>query len=87
VNVRTTIVIDDGLTKQAMRVSGTRTKSGAVRRALGIVVRPTAEQEKLIRPARSKFRWEGDLAGMRRDRNQSRGSGNLNIRGGRMTNE
>jgi Arc/MetJ family transcription regulator len=72
VNVRTTIDIDDSLMKQAMRVSGTRTKSAAVQRALEIMVRLTAEQEKLIRSARGKFRWEGDLAEMRRDRRPSR---------------
>jgi hypothetical protein len=27
-----------------------------------------AEQEKLIRSARGKLRWEGDFAAMRRDR-------------------
>jgi len=72
VNVRTTIDIDESLMKQAMRVSGARTKSATVQRALEIMVRLTAEQEKLIRSVRGKLRWEGDLAAMRRDRRPSR---------------
>jgi Arc/MetJ family transcription regulator len=72
VKVRTTIVIDDGLMEQAMRVSGARTKSAAVQRALEIMVRLTEEQERLLRSARGKVHWEGDLTAMRRDRNPSR---------------
>ena len=66
--MRTTVVIDDELMKRAMRVSGTNTKSAAVRRALELMVRVAEEQETLIRSARGKIRWEGDLAAMRRDR-------------------
>jgi Arc/MetJ family transcription regulator len=70
--LRTTIVIDDALMKRAMRVSGAGTKSAAVRRALEIMVRLSEEQERLLRSARGKVRWEGDLAAMRRDRRPSR---------------
>jgi Arc/MetJ family transcription regulator len=66
--VRTTINIDDGLMKRAMRVSGASTKRAAVQLALEHMVRRAEEQETLIRSARGKFRWEGDLAAMRRDR-------------------
>jgi Arc/MetJ family transcription regulator len=62
--VRTTIDIDDVLMKRAMRVSGASTKRAVVQLAL---VRQ-GEQENLLRSARGKFRWEGDLAAMRRDR-------------------
>jgi len=65
--MRTNIVIDDRLMKQAMRASGARTKREAVERSLELMVR-LAEQEKLIRSARGKLHWEGDLAAMRRDR-------------------
>jgi Arc/MetJ family transcription regulator len=65
--MRTNIVIDDRLMKRAMRVSGASTKREAVQRGLELMVR-LAEQEKLIRSARGKLRWEGDLAAMRRDR-------------------
>jgi Arc/MetJ family transcription regulator len=70
--VRTTIVIDDALMKRAMRVSGLRTKRATVHRALEIMVRLAEEQERLVRSARGKFRWEGDLTAMRRDRKPSR---------------
>ena len=65
--MRTTIVIDDRLMKKAMRVSGAKTKREAVERSLELMVR-LAEQEKLIRSARGKLHWEGDLEAMRRDR-------------------
>ncbi len=69
--MRTNIVIDDQLMKRAMRVSGARTKREAVQRGLELMVR-LAEQERLLRSARGKFRWEGDLTAMRRDRKPRR---------------
>jgi Arc/MetJ family transcription regulator len=65
--MRTNIVIDDQLMKRAMRACGARTKREAVERSLELMVR-LAEQERLIRSARGKLHWEGDLAAMRRDR-------------------
>ncbi len=55
------------LMKRAMRACGAKTKREAVERSLELMVR-LAEQEKLIRSARGKLRWEGDLDAMRRDR-------------------
>lgn len=69
--MRTNIVIDDQLMKRAMRVSGASTKREAVQRGLELMVR-LAEQERLLRSARGKFRWEGDLTAMRRDRKPRR---------------
>ncbi len=69
--MRTNIVIDDQLMKRAMRVSGARTKREAVQRGLELMVR-LAEQERLLRSARGRFRWEGDLTAMRRDRKPRR---------------
>jgi Arc/MetJ family transcription regulator len=69
--MRTNIVIDDQLIKRAMRVSGASTKREAVQKSLELMVR-LAEQERLLRSARGKFRWEGDLAAMRRDRKPRR---------------
>jgi len=66
-HMRTNIVIDDKLMKQAMRASGAKTKRDAVQHALRLVVR-LAEQERLLRATRGKLHWEGDLAEMRRDR-------------------
>jgi Arc/MetJ family transcription regulator len=65
--MRTNIEIDDELMNQAMRVSGTATKRETVQRALELLVR-LADQARLIRSARGKLHWEGDLAAMRRDR-------------------
>jgi len=65
--MRTNIVIDDQLMKRAMRVSGASTKRETVQRGLELMVR-LAEQERLVRSARGKLHWEGDLAAMRRDR-------------------
>ena len=64
--MRMSIVIDDRLMKRAMRASGAATKREAVERGLELMVR-MAEQENLIRSARGKLRWEGDLEAMRRD--------------------
>jgi hypothetical protein len=57
--------------KHAMRVSGAATKRETVERSLELMVR-LAEQERLLREARGKFRWEGDLKAMRRDRKPRR---------------
>jgi Arc/MetJ family transcription regulator len=65
--MRTNIEIDDKLMNQAMRVSGATTKRETVQRALELLVR-LADQARLIRSARGKLHWEGDLAAMRRDR-------------------
>jgi len=69
--MRTNIVIDDQLMKRAMRVSGASTKREAVQRSLELMVR-LAEQERLLRSARGKLHWEGDLTAMRRDRKPRR---------------
>jgi Arc/MetJ family transcription regulator len=69
--MRTNIVIDDQLMKRAMRVSGACTKREAVERGLELMVR-LAEQQRLLREARGKFHWEGDLKAMRRDRKPRR---------------
>jgi Arc/MetJ family transcription regulator len=69
--MRTNIVIDDQLMKKAMRVSGASTKRETVEKGLELMVR-LAEQERLLREARGKFRWVGDLKAMRRDRKPPR---------------
>ncbi len=69
--MRTNIVIDDRLMKQAMRACGAATKREAVETALRLLV-GLKRQERLIRSARGKLRWEGDLDAMRRDRFASR---------------
>jgi len=69
--MRTNIEIDDRLMKQAMRASGAATKREAVQRGLEVLVR-LDKQARLIRAARGKLRWEGDLDAMRLDRQSSR---------------
>ena len=64
---RTTVDIDDGLMKRAMRATGAKTKSATVQLALEALVR-FGDQERVIRESHGKFHWEGDLKAMRRDR-------------------
>ena len=63
--MRTNIVIDDSLMRQAMKVAGTRTKRETVERGLQLLIR--LSRQKRIRAARGKLRWRGDLDAMRRD--------------------
>ena len=63
--MRTNIVIDDKLMKEAMRASGAKSKREAVDYALKLVVR-VAGQERLLRETKGKLHWDGDLQEMRR---------------------
>jgi len=64
--MKTNIVIDDQLMKRAMRASGAATKRETVERGLKLLLR--LKNQERLRAARGKFRWEGDLDAMRRDR-------------------
>lgn len=57
--MRTNIEIDDGLMREAMRVSGKRTKRATVEAGLRLLVRTRAQAK--VRRLRGKVRWEGDL--------------------------
>jgi Arc/MetJ family transcription regulator len=61
----TNIVIDDALMRQAMQVSGARSKQEAVKLGLRTLVR--LQQQEEIRSFRGKLRWEGDLEALRLD--------------------
>ncbi len=63
--MRTNIMINDDLMKQALDLTGLKTKREAVEAGLRLLVQ-LKRQEK-IREARGKFCWDGDLAEMRRD--------------------
>jgi Arc/MetJ family transcription regulator len=63
--VRTNIVIDDKLMRQALRTTGVKTKREAVELGLRTVVRLGKQAE--IRRLRGKLNWRGDLDAMRRD--------------------
>ena len=63
--MKTTIVIDDALTNQAMSLSGLETKKAVVEEALKVFIQ--IQQQLLIRNFRGKLKWEGDLEQMRLD--------------------
>lgn len=64
--MRTNIEIDDRLMRQAMRVSGARTKRAAVEAGLRALVQ--IQRQTGILRLRGKVRWEGDLEKSRRSR-------------------
>lgn len=63
---RTNLVLDEELLEEATRVSGEKTYSGAVMRALEDFVRRARARQ--ILDLRGSGAWEGDLGAMRRDR-------------------
>jgi Arc/MetJ family transcription regulator len=63
--VRTNIVIDDALMREAMRASGARTKKEAVELGLRTLVQ--LRQQEGIRAFRGRLPWDGDLEAMRLD--------------------
>jgi Arc/MetJ family transcription regulator len=64
--MRTNIVIDDKLMKDALRVTGLKTKREAVELGLRTLLR--LRQQEQIRRFRGKLKWRGDLDVMRTDR-------------------
>ncbi len=67
---RTNLVLDEDLLEQATRLSGAKTYSGAVERALSDFVR-RAKARQILDLAGSGL-WEGDVSEMRRDRPRRR---------------
>ena len=64
--MRTNIIIDDKLIKDALRVTGLKTKRQTVELALRTLLR--LRQQEGIRRFRGKLNWRGDLDAMRRDK-------------------
>ena len=64
--MRTNIVIDDKLMKDALRATGLKTKREAVELGLRTVLRLRKQEE--IRRFRGKLAWQGDLDAMRTDK-------------------
>jgi Arc/MetJ family transcription regulator len=64
--MRTNIVIDDKLMKDTLRATGLKTKREAVELGLRTLLR--LRQQSLLRRARGKLAWNGDLEAMRTDR-------------------
>ena len=63
--MRTNIVIDDKLMKEALRATGLKTKRAAVELGLRTLLR--LRQQSQIRRFRGKLSWQGDLDAMRAD--------------------
>jgi len=64
--MRTNIVIDDKLMRDALRVTGLKTKREAVELGLRTVLRLRCQEQ--IRRLRGRLRWRGDLDAMRTDK-------------------
>jgi Arc/MetJ family transcription regulator len=64
--MRTNIVIDDQLMRDALRSTGLKTKREAVEQGLRTLVR--LRRQAGIRRLRGTVDWQGDLDAMRRDR-------------------
>jgi Arc/MetJ family transcription regulator len=69
--MRTNIVIDDQLMRDAMQASGARTKREAVEIGLRTLVR--LGQQQRIKALRGRLPWEGDLASLRLDQTLAAG--------------
>src|SRR5207249_11314443 len=67
---RTTIVVDDGLIRRAMRVSGAKTKREAVDRALREMV-ARGSVYRALRKLKGQMPWDGDVEAWRRQRGSS----------------
>jgi Arc/MetJ family transcription regulator len=63
--MRTNIVIDDKLMRDALRATGLKTKREAVEEGLRTLLRLKRQGE--IRGARGRLPWKGDLDAMRSD--------------------
>ena len=64
--MRTNVVIDDQLMKEALAVSGYRTKRAAIEAGLRLLVKLGGQMK--VRNFRGKLKWSGDLDKMRTDK-------------------
>jgi Arc/MetJ family transcription regulator len=64
--VRTNVVLDDDLVREAMEITGITTKRGVIEEALRRIVQIDRQQR--IWDFFGKVEWEGDLDEMRRGR-------------------
>lgn len=63
--MRTNIIIDDGLMKEAMTLSQLKTKKAVVETGLKLLVQIKKQEQ--IKSLRGKLKWDGDLDSMRID--------------------
>jgi Arc/MetJ family transcription regulator len=64
--MRTNVVIDDQLMKEALEVSGFRTKRAAIEAGLKLLIEFGGQLR--VRKFRGKLKWNGDLKKMRIDK-------------------
>ncbi|UVT17182.1 MAG: type II toxin-antitoxin system VapB family antitoxin [Nitrospira sp.] len=64
--MRTNIVIDNSLMRQAMKATGLSTKKAVVEEGLRLLIKVKGQEG--IRRLRGKITWEGDLDTMREGR-------------------
>jgi Arc/MetJ family transcription regulator len=64
--MRTNIEIDDQLMREALRLTGAKTKKEAVELGLQTLLR--LRQQEQLRQLRGKLQWDGDLDAMRLDK-------------------
>jgi Arc/MetJ family transcription regulator len=64
--MRTNIVIDDDLMRDALRATGVKTKREAVELGLRTLLKLKKQQQ--IKKLRGRISWQGDLEQMRLDR-------------------
>lgn len=63
--MRTNVVIDDQLMKDALELSGCRTKKAAIEAGLRLLVKFSLQEK--VKKFRGKLKWIGDLDEMRTD--------------------
>ena len=63
--MRTNIVIDDNLMKEALRLGGFKTKKEVVEEGLRLIIQ--LKNQSKIRDLFGKLDWDGNLDEMRRD--------------------
>lgn len=63
--MRTNIVIDEQLMREAMTAAGARSKRETVEMGLKLLL--TRRSQLAIKPLRGQLDWQGDLDAMRRD--------------------
>jgi Arc/MetJ family transcription regulator len=64
--MRTNIEIDDQLMREALRLTGAKTKKEAVELGLRTLLRLRQQEQR--RQLRGKLQWDGDLDAMRLDK-------------------
>ena len=64
--MRTNIVLNDTLVKQAQKLSGLKTKKAVVEEGLRVLIRMYRQRN--VRELRGKLNWDSDLIEMRKAR-------------------